>query len=97
MHAIELVEDALEIGRRDARTFIDDLDLDEFAVAARANVDPAAGGRIFGRVVEQVEQDLLEQHGVEAQHRQLRLDRDLDTVPGQHVPRPLQVPRRRSR
>ena len=33
---------------------------------------------------------MLEQHGVEAQHRQFGLDRDLDTVPGQHVPRPLQ-------
>ena len=33
---------------------------------------------------------MLEQHGVEAQHRQLRPDRDLDTVPGQHVPGPLQ-------
>ena len=44
LHAIEFVEDALEIGRRYAEPFVDDLDFDEFAVLARTDIDPAAGG-----------------------------------------------------
>ena len=37
-------------------------------------------GRILGRIVEKVEQHLLEQHGVELQHRQIGRELDLDPV-----------------
>src|SRR5580700_11844943 len=87
---VELVEDALEIGGRDPGPLIDDLDLDEFPVALRADIDAAAGRGIFRGIVEQIEQHLLEQHRVYAQHRQARLDVDLDPMSGDDIPGPLQ-------
>ena len=38
---------------------------------------------IFGGIVEKIEQHLLEQHGVEFEHRQIRRQIQLDFVPGQ--------------
>src|SRR5271169_2399419 len=59
LDTIEFVEDALEIGGRYPGSLIDDLDLDEFPVALRAEIDAAAGRRIFRGIIEQVEQYLL--------------------------------------
>ncbi len=43
LHPIEFIEDALEIVGRYPRPLVDDLDLDQFAVAARPDLDAAAG------------------------------------------------------
>src|SRR5437868_7108556 len=60
LDTIEFVEDAFEIGGRDPGSLIDHLDLDEFPVALRANIDAAPGRGIFRGVIEQIEQHLLE-------------------------------------
>src|SRR5437588_7371523 len=83
LNAVELVEDAFEIVRRDARPFIDDLDQGDLAVAPGPQVYAAAGRCIFGGVVEEVEQHLLEQHRIELQHRQIGGDRDFDAMPSE--------------
>src|SRR5437764_2077556 len=67
LDAVELVEDAFEIIGRDARSFIDDLDQGDLAVAPSPDVDPASGGCVFGGVVEQIAQYLLEQDRIEPQ------------------------------
>src|ERR1700736_3270001 len=51
LDAIEFVEDALEVAGRDARPLIGHVHRDDIAIAARPNIDAAAGGRIFGGVV----------------------------------------------
>src|SRR5947208_16771833 len=51
---IKFVEDALEIGGRDAWSLIGDFDRHGLVVAARPNLDAAAGRGIFRSVVEQV-------------------------------------------
>src|SRR5437588_777553 len=84
LDAIELVEDAFEIARRDARPLIDDLDPGNIAVAPGPQVDAAAGRRIFGGVVEQIEQHLLDEDRVEPQHRQIGGDGDFDAMPGEN-------------
>src|SRR5689334_7212991 len=61
MHAIEFVENALQIARRDARSLIDDFDRHRLAIAPGSNIDTAAGRRVFGGIVQKVEQHLLEQ------------------------------------
>src|SRR5260370_6275478 len=89
LDTIELVEDALEIGGRYPGSLIHDLDFDEFPVALGADIDAAAGRGIFRGIVEQIEQYLLEQHRIQAQHRQARLEIDLDPVPRHNIPCPL--------
>src|ERR1700722_14599555 len=54
LHAIEFVEDAFEIVRRDARSLIDYFDRDGVSVLPGCEIDAAAGRRVFGGVVEQV-------------------------------------------
>src|SRR5205823_9933526 len=79
-----------EIAGRYPGSLIDHLDLDEFPVPRCTDIDAAAGRRIFRGIVEQIEQHLLEQHRVNAQHRQAWFDVDLDAVPGQDIPGSLQ-------
>ena len=85
LDAVELVEDAFEIARRNARAFIDDFDCYEVTVAPRPHIDAGAGRRVFGGVVEEIEQHLLEQNWVEPYDRQIGRDFDLDVVSAQHV------------
>src|SRR5690348_6720134 len=49
---VEFVENALEIGRWYPGSLIDDFDLDEFSITLCADIDAAAGRRIFRRIVE---------------------------------------------
>src|SRR5438067_5794887 len=58
LDAIEFVEDALEIAGRDARSLIDDFDRHCLAIVPGSNIDTAAGRRVFGGIVKQVEQHL---------------------------------------
>src|SRR3990170_6933188 len=57
---IETLEDALDILRRNARSFVLDRDLNLGPDSARHNRDPAAGRREGDRVVEQVDDDLAQ-------------------------------------
>src|SRR5436309_3372054 len=86
LDTVEFIEDAFEIAGRYSGSLVDDLDLDEFPVPPCTDIDAAAGRRIFRCIVEQIEQHLLEQHRVNAQHRQAWFDVDLDPVPGQDIP-----------
>ena len=56
-----------------------------------------AGRRIFRGVVEEVEQHLLEQHGIELEHRQVGREIDLDAMLRQDLARRAQGRCRRSR
>ena len=69
--AIELLEDAVEIGRLHAWPLVGDAEDDLVALLASVN-DRAAVARIFVRVVQQVEQHLLEQPVVAPHKRQIR-------------------------
>ena len=73
LRAVELVEDALEVVRRNAVAFVEDLQVrrNRRRASSRMRI-VGAGGRIFRRVVEEVEQHLLEQHRIELEHRQVR-------------------------
>ena len=46
-----------------------------------------SGGRVFRGIVQEIEQDLLEQHGIELEHRQIRSELELDVVPRQNAAR----------
>ena len=80
LRAVELVEDAAPVGRRNAVALVEDLQRDRIPVAPALDRDRGVGRRIFGGVVEQIEQHLLEQHGVELQHRQVGGELQLDTL-----------------
>src|SRR5918994_1388773 len=56
--AIELAEDALLLGMRDADPLVLHAHLDRVLAATRGDRDGAAGGRVADGIVEQVEQDL---------------------------------------
>src|SRR5580704_9976108 len=86
LDTIELVEDPLEIGWRYPRPLVDDLDLDEFPVAFGSDIDTAGGRGVFRGIIEQIEQRLLKQDGIQAQHRQAWLEIDIDSVPREHIP-----------
>ncbi len=51
LDAVEFVEDPLEIGRWNARSFIENLDHHDLTVAASTYIDAAARRRVFGSVV----------------------------------------------
>ena len=53
---------------------------DVIAVAPALDRDRGVGGRIFRGIVEQIEQHLLEQHGIELEHRQIGGELQLDLV-----------------
>ena len=82
LDAIELVEDALEIGRPVCPA-PSSSDLRAARARRRAGAAAAiigAGRRVFRGIVEQIEQHLLEQHRIEPQHRQVGCEIDLDAV-----------------
>src|SRR5436190_20010037 len=56
LDAIEFVEDVLEVAGRDARPLIRHFYHNDIAIVSRPNIDTAAGRRVFGGIVEQVEQ-----------------------------------------
>ena len=51
LDAVEFVEDPLEIGGWNARSFIENLDHHDLTVAASTYIDAAARRRVFGSVV----------------------------------------------
>jgi hypothetical protein len=61
LHAIELVEDSLEVALGYAGAFIQHGDSNEASLPLRAQDNGRVAQGIFPRIVEQIEQDLLEQ------------------------------------
>ena len=97
--AVELVEDALEVRRRNARC-------PRPSPAARrchrrpspaARIESMSGRRVFRGIVEQVEQHLLEQHRVESSIGRSAGKIDLDLVIGEDLARRGAARCRRSR
>ena len=68
---VELLEDAPLLARRQPRAAIGDLDQHGAAGVRRRHLDRAPGRRVLERVVEQVDQHLLDQHVVHRHERQL--------------------------
>src|ERR1051326_5117866 len=66
LNAVKFVKDAFEVGGGNARPLVDDFDADGPVLTASVYADRAAGRRVFGGVVEQVEQHLLEEDRVDA-------------------------------
>src|SRR5262249_35352338 len=85
LDAVELVENPFEIAGQNARSLIDDLNRHDVAIAPGAQVDTGTKRGTFGGIVEQVEQHLLKQHGIDPQHRQIRRDLDLDAMLAQYA------------
>src|SRR5882724_2290852 len=83
--AVELVEDMLQVTGRDAVALVEDLQADRSPVTPALDSDRGAGTGIFRGIVQDVEQYLLEQHGVEVEQRQVRLDCKLDVMMTQNL------------
>ena len=77
---MELVEDALHILRRNAASLVDNLKLDGILFAPALHADRGLRRRIFRGVVEEIEQHLLKQHGIELKHGQVGIELHLDPV-----------------
>lgn len=71
LHAIELVEHALELAGRNAAALVGDSKHHLITLAAALDRDCGLRRGIFGGIVEQIEQHLLEQHGIELEHREI--------------------------
>src|SRR5918993_6451 len=82
--AIELAEDALLLGMRDADPLVLHAHLDRVLAATRGDRDGAAGGRVADGIVEQVEQDLGQLFPVGL--RRQRLGVELDDQAGAGAP-----------
>jgi hypothetical protein len=79
-NTVEFVEDPLEIVRRNAVAFIQNLKPDKAVILPSANLDDRACGRILCCIVEQVEQHLFEQYRVDPEHRKIGVDLHLGPV-----------------
>src|SRR3954451_4093099 len=55
LHAVELIEYPLAVGRRYSRSFVGYLDHDCLALATGVQCDAAPGWRVFHGIVEQIE------------------------------------------
>ena len=64
--------------------------VDGVRVAPALDADGRVRRRIFGGIVEEIEQHLLEQHGVEREHRQVGRELDLDAMLRQDLAGALQ-------
>ena len=88
--AMELVEDAIDLLRRNAATLIDDLQLDGLRLLPALDQHRGLRRCIFGGIVEEIEQHLLEQHRIELEHWQVFGDVDLHAVLNQDFSSPFQ-------
>src|SRR6185312_4128494 len=78
--AVELVEDVLKVAGRNAATFVDDPQGHGTCASPSLNADCRVGGSVFRGVVEQIEQHLLKQYGVEFEHGQIGREFQFDFV-----------------
>src|SRR5215470_3517601 len=79
-HAIEFVEDALQILARNALAFIEDAEQHRCTRALGPQGDGRSGRRIFRSVVQEIEEDLLKEHRIELDHGQIRRKRNIKPV-----------------
>jgi len=77
---VELVEDALDLLRRNAAALVDDLQLDVSPLLPALDQHRRPGRSVLCGVIEEIEQDLLEQHRIELKHWQVFSDVDLHAV-----------------
>ena len=68
---MKLVENALSFPRRDSVSFVSDLYPNHASFVARAKQDARAGRRIFGGVVQNIEEYLFEEDRIELEEREL--------------------------
>src|SRR5436309_7625981 len=91
VYAVEALENAGQVIRRDARAGVADSHDSGTARSLRADADPAARGRMPQRVVEQVGEDLPQCFGVCIDGRRVgrALERDIAArgAPGERTPR----------
>ena len=71
MHAIELVEDLVFFSSRNAEAAIRDRDHDTVADRAGRDIDRSACRRVLGGILEQIGEDLLDEHRVNVDQRQV--------------------------
>src|SRR4051812_1132554 len=76
--AIEQAEELIDLGRRDARATVQDAHLHLVACSASDDVDAGIGAAVFGRVGQQVAQDLLDVGPLPGYRRQVARDIDVD-------------------
>src|SRR6185503_20197409 len=81
--ALKLVEQAIRIPAGQSRAVVLDDDFEHVLVGARGDEDPRSGRRVLRRVLEKVGEELHDQGGVDAHGREVRRERQLDTVVAQ--------------
>src|SRR5437879_10552982 len=69
--AVELVEDLLLLTGRQAGPAVGDLHDDLVALAARLHVDRLAGRRVLGRILDQVDEHLLDEQAIQVHGREV--------------------------
>src|SRR6185312_7626665 len=87
---MELLEDAIDLLSGDSLALVGDFQLDGIVLLPALNTYFRVGRRIFRGVVEEVEERLLEQHGIEIEHRKVCRDLDLHAVRGENLAGALQ-------
>ena len=87
---MKLLEHKLDLLRRDAAALVDDLQLDRDPFLPAFDAYRRLRRRIFGGVVEEIEQHLLEKNRIKLEHRQVGRNFDLHCVSRQDLPGPLQ-------
>src|SRR5208282_1374423 len=90
LQAIELVEELLLLALGDARAAIGDFDRDAPGQYLRRDLDRRPARRVLGGVLEQIGQQLPDQHRIDVQQRQVRWQRDLDRMRRQRLAQPDQ-------
>src|SRR5262249_20734114 len=87
LRAIELIEDPFEVGRRNTFSLVQDLEADGIPVAPTLDADSAARWSIFGCIVQEIEEELLKEHGVDLNHWQILAELYLDAMLSQDLAR----------
>ena len=70
----------LKVGQRDAASFVEDTQVDGIEAAPILDADRRLRRGVFRGIVEEIEQRLFEQHGIEFEHRQIRSELEFDIV-----------------
>src|SRR5262245_6363724 len=85
LYAMKLLKDLIDLLWRDTAALVADLQLDGAVLLPGFDAHRGFGWRIFCGVVEQVEDRLLEQDGIEIKHRQVVGDLDFNFVISQEL------------
>ena len=91
-HAIEHVEHGVARFRRDAGALVAHAHAHALAVQRRCDLDPTTGRRVFGGVVENVDQHLLDENRVDVEDRHVLRDLHFDVQRGERPRHLLERP-----